>query len=348
MRWRYGLLLALWAGDVPNNFAQLCSPAITWQRAVRDAGVSSIQPTSDGGYILSGTSYPGSDAEQTSPNYGNGDVYLVRLDSNLTRVWDSAFGGTDWDGAFHVVELTDGFIVAGDSSSGPSGNKTSLNFGGADFWLIRTDTAGNKLWERSFGGTNYDSASCLQKTADGGFIIGGVSGSGINGNKTTPNYGDLDYWVIRTDSAGKGSGSVHSEVLHATLFRRLNKHLTAGSFWPEHRNRIRAETKPPRTMAAVIIGSFGLTPMEMNFGKTVSAETATTSWCRSDNPPQASLSWAVPIRCHPELKQARLVAITIIGLSLLIRTEMGSGTKQRGAAVTRRPKACFHCPTVAG
>jgi len=220
MKWKCALLLLLTWEVVPGVFAQLCPPAIKSQAAVRDFGFNSIKPLSGGGYLLTGTSYPGLDPDQTSPNYGSSDGYLVRLDGNFTRIWDQTFGGTDWEALFLAEELTNGFIVAGNSQSGPSGNKTSEHFGEGDFWVIRTDGNGAKLWERDFGGTNYEALTCLRQTADGGFIVGGSSRSEISGNKTSPNYGYFDYWVVRIDGNGnklweRSFGGSQNDYLYA-------------------------------------------------------------------------------------------------------------------------------------
>jgi hypothetical protein len=53
-----------------------------------------------------------------------------------------------------LIEMNDsGFLVGGSSWSIPSGNKTSFSFGLTDYWIIRLDAAGNKLWEQPYGGT---------------------------------------------------------------------------------------------------------------------------------------------------------------------------------------------------
>ena len=67
---------------------------------------------------------------------------------------------------------------------------------------MRLDSYGNKVWDRSFGGTNVDSLRSLQQTADGGFILCGWSNSGIEGNKASPNLGGPDAWLVRLDAAG--------------------------------------------------------------------------------------------------------------------------------------------------
>ena len=71
-----------------------------------------------------------------------------------SNIWRLGLGGS-----IPCRRIDDGFIVAGNSWSGPSGNKTSAYFGEQDFWVIRTDRNGAKLWERDFGGTDYSTRS---------------------------------------------------------------------------------------------------------------------------------------------------------------------------------------------
>src|SRR6185503_21187367 len=101
-----------------------------------------------------------------------------------------------------------GFILGGSSASPISGNKEATNFGVNDFWIVRVDSNGVKLWDKSFGGAaqgilgGRDGILSLQQTRDGGFILGGASNSRPSGNKISTNYGDYDFWVVRVDSNG--------------------------------------------------------------------------------------------------------------------------------------------------
>src|SRR5215216_6330611 len=76
--------------------------------------------------------------------------------------WQRAFGGTNFDAA-NVVAITSdgGCIVGGLSCSGATGNKTSANFGSADFWVVKLDANGARQWDRTFGGTNCDRITSL-------------------------------------------------------------------------------------------------------------------------------------------------------------------------------------------
>ncbi len=128
---------------------------------------------------------------------------IVRLDANGNKIWDKTFGGTAGDEISSARQTSDGgYILGGRSSSLISGNKTSTNYGGADGWVIRIDSSGNKLWEKTFGGTGSDAIISVEQTRDGGFMLGGYSYSGATGNKTTYNAGQNDWWVIQLNTNG--------------------------------------------------------------------------------------------------------------------------------------------------
>lgn len=69
------------------------------------------------------------------------------------------------------------------------------NIGGADYWCVKLDNIGNLLWQKSFGGSAEDQATCIKQTSDGGFVISGFSTS--NDNDVTGNNGSRDYWILK-------------------------------------------------------------------------------------------------------------------------------------------------------
>ena len=135
----------------------------------------SIQQTSDGGFIFAGG----------SEKYAKGmDFWLVKIDSNGNKQWEKKFGGINGDYARSVQQTSDGgYIIAGETNS--------YGAGSWDFWLIKTDSIGNKIWNQSFGGLGDDSAESVRQTLDDGYIIAGGTesyGSGKN-----------DFWLIKLE-----------------------------------------------------------------------------------------------------------------------------------------------------
>ncbi len=165
--------------------------------------VNAIRQTSNGGYLLGGVSRSGISGNKTVASFGIGDYWVVKTDGSGNKQWERVFGGSENENAYSLELTSDGgAILGGYSASGVSGNKTTVGFGGEDFWIVKIDQDGNKQWEQAYGGTGRDSLQSLQQTSDGGYILGGFSESGISGNKSTVSVGGLDYWVIKTDGSG--------------------------------------------------------------------------------------------------------------------------------------------------
>jgi hypothetical protein len=200
--YRLGIITGLWLGLAAAH----AQPSIEWQASFGGTGgnvLYSVQPTSDGGYILGGYSSSGVSGNKTSPSFGGGDFWLVKLDGSGNKQWEQAFGGTGEDCLYSVQPTSDGgYILGGSSTSGVSGNKTTPNFGGTDYWLVKVDGSGNKQWEKTFGGSDNESINSVQPTSDGGYILGGSSRSGVSGNKTDAGFGIEDYWLVKVDGSG--------------------------------------------------------------------------------------------------------------------------------------------------
>jgi hypothetical protein len=179
---------------------------VQWDKTFGGFGVdniTSLQETKDKGYILNGYSNSGIGGDKTQANWGIWDYWIVKTDSLGNKQWDKDFGGTDADVSNSIIQTSDGgYILGGISSSNISGDKTQNTWGSSDFWIVKIDSAGSVEWDKDFGGTSADDLNSIQQTIDGGFILGGVSMSGIGGNKTQPTWGVWDYWIVKTDSLG--------------------------------------------------------------------------------------------------------------------------------------------------
>ncbi|CAN5446762.1 hypothetical protein BH11BAC1_BH11BAC1_03330 [soil metagenome] len=165
--------------------------------------LSVIKQTSEGGYILGGSSASGIGGNKSQPAQGALDYWIVKIDPHGNFQWDKAFGGTDSDKLNSIQQTSDGgYVLGGSSWSLIGGDKTEDAWGIDDYWVVKIDSLGNKQWDKDFGGVESDILYSLQQTADGGYILGGRSGSGISGNKTQPLVGGYDFWLIKIDAAG--------------------------------------------------------------------------------------------------------------------------------------------------
>jgi hypothetical protein len=146
----------------------------TFGGSADDKGYS-VQQTTDGGYIITGS----------TKSFGNGyaDVWLIKTDSNGDSLWTKTFGGSERDYGNSVQQTTDGgYIITGQAYS----------FGVdhySDMWLIKTDSQGDSVWTKTFGGSGADKGNFVQQTTDGGYII----------------IGEISYYraLIKTDSQGQ-------------------------------------------------------------------------------------------------------------------------------------------------
>src|ERR1051326_7525788 len=139
----------------------------------------SIKATSDGGFILAGT----------TSSYGAGcsGIYLVKINSAFRSQWSKVIGGMDVEWGYSVENTLDGGYAI-------SGYTNSSGAGGYDFYLVKTDAFGNTLWTKTYGGADWDFCYSLTQMSDSGFVLCGETYSFGNGMK--------DIYVVRTDKNG--------------------------------------------------------------------------------------------------------------------------------------------------
>ena len=158
--------------------------AKTYGRSSWGNRANSIRQTADGGYIVAGSIY--------SYSFGtdNKDALVLKLNSYGTVSWQKTYGGSEDDGAYFIEQTLDkGFIVAGFTQS--------FGAGGTDFWVLKLDGSGDITWQKTYGGSDLDNISSIQKTSDGGYIMAG--------NTYSFGTGDCDAWVLKLDGSGNVS-----------------------------------------------------------------------------------------------------------------------------------------------
>jgi hypothetical protein len=174
------------------------TPAVEWQRNLGGSsdefGVS-IEQTSDGGYIVCGTTR--SNNGDVVGNHGNEDIWVVKLNASGSTEWQRCLGGTQPDNGIRALELPgEGYLVLGNVRS--NDGDVSGNHGMIDFWLAKLAADGTLLSQRCYGGTLNDASGGIEPTPDGGFILVGGSRS-VDGDLTA-NAGSTDYWVLKIDA----------------------------------------------------------------------------------------------------------------------------------------------------
>ncbi len=137
-----------------------------------------VQQTRDGGYIFTGYT--------ASYGAGNDDVLLIKTDNQGNQLWMKTFGGSGRDyGNSIQLDADGGYIIAGYT--------LSYGAGGDDIWLIKTDSSGNMIWNKTYGGTASDVGYSVDITGGGGYVI--------TGHTLSRGAGVHDVWLIKTGDA---------------------------------------------------------------------------------------------------------------------------------------------------
>lgn len=159
-----------------------CNGNLLWENKFTDttqsaAFASSVLQISDGGFLVSGTSYP------ESGDYP--DIRVIKTDSFGSTEWEVLIGGPLSDWCYYAANTSDdGYIFTGAQGIFPDG---------LDLLLVKTDSLCNVEWESTFGGSGMDLGFAVQETSDGGYIVGGDTKSFSSSN---------DFYIVKTDSGG--------------------------------------------------------------------------------------------------------------------------------------------------
>jgi len=151
-----------------------------WNQTYGEAGDSeaySVIQTSDGGYAIAGST--------DSAGAGGNDFYLVKVNANGAMEWNQTYGGSGDDYAYSVVQSSDGGYAL-------AGSTFSFSDGYDNFWLVKTDSNGNMLWNQTYDGGSDSSANSLIQTSDSGYALAGSMQS---------SSGEA-YWLVKTDANG--------------------------------------------------------------------------------------------------------------------------------------------------
>ena len=166
-----------------------------------------VTATSDGGFVVVGNTKSTDGIFSAKTRVGS-DLFVVKFSANIEIQWMQTYGGSDDDRGYDIVELGNGYAIIGYSKS--FDGDASLNKGQHDNWLLRIDTGGNLLWEKSFGFLGHDHAYNIVSTQDGGLFFNGFldvtasNGAGMDRKKSNKGqkHGVGEFWCHKLDGNG--------------------------------------------------------------------------------------------------------------------------------------------------
>ena len=172
--------------------------------------------TSDGGYLIGGdgTSVEGGNITCISPSWSKPEAILLKLDSERNIEWQQCIGGSEYDGVGELLEIPGGYLIGLWSSSDDRdfansgyhigydnlGNRTE------DMVLRKTDSNGNLIWQRCYGGSERESPLKLFNLSDGNFMVFARTASkdgdviGLHYDHSYPQYTWRDIWMLKINS----------------------------------------------------------------------------------------------------------------------------------------------------
>ncbi len=181
-------------------------PTVQWQKCL--GGVAheysaKCKPTSDGGFIICGSSKSNDGDAVTNNGWNTYDFLVVKINYLGVIEWSKCYGGSNDDLANDIVQTSDGgYIVIGDTYS--SNGMVNGNHGGNDVWVVKLSNSGNIIWSNCFGGSGSDFGNNIEVLADGNLIISGYTTS--NDGNVSGNHGGSnpkDAWIFKLSSSGQ-------------------------------------------------------------------------------------------------------------------------------------------------
>jgi hypothetical protein len=184
-----------------------------WNKTYGTSGYETARDLilTDDGYIILG--------ETTSFGAGENDIWLIKTDFSGNMQWNKTYGGIGGDRGWKIIKTSDnGYAIAGFTNS--------FGEGGNDYWLFKIDSFGIVQLNMTFGGIGDDRCRDIITTTDDGFLLTGWSNS--------YSQGDIDYWIVKTDSNGELEwnqtyGGTDTERGLATICTNDNGYLTIGN-----------------------------------------------------------------------------------------------------------------------
>lgn len=220
------------------SFTIQAQPPIEWEAYFGGGEIDSpygVVEDTDGGFVIVGSAI--SENGDVSESYGNGDLWIIKLDETGSLVWEKNFGGSGRDAGLTISKTSDGGFIVGGTTNSTDGDVAGYDGGFRDAWLLKIDQDGNFMWEKTFGSpsaltNSYEQIASVQETKNDGYLAL-ITAYGEGGD-VGEYFGGGDYWLIRTDELGnilweRSYGGSGTEVARNLIITSDNEILLAGT-----------------------------------------------------------------------------------------------------------------------
>ena len=184
-------------------FVIFSQPTVVWEVSYGGSYTdqsSDVIIAHDGNLLV--LSMPYSIDGDVSDSHGGADFWLLKLDNNGQLIWKKTYGGSADDFALKVISAEDnGYFILGTTAS--NDGDVSSNHGATDLWLLKVNEDGDMIWQKTYGGTSYETGGSITASSDGNFIIAGGSQSTDGDLTSAGNHGFQDLWTLKIDPDGE-------------------------------------------------------------------------------------------------------------------------------------------------
>jgi len=176
--------------------------SLQWQQIYGGANTdiaNSVVETDDGGFLVMG--YTNSYDGNISVTKGNYDVWIIKIDNAGQLIWNQNYGGTANESTEYkslIKTIDNNFIFAATTQS--TDYDVAKSNGAKDIWVVKIDSIGKIIWERTYGGSGNDFAETIKAANDSTYFVCNISDS-FDG-MVDFNYGDKDVWIMKLNFTG--------------------------------------------------------------------------------------------------------------------------------------------------
>lgn len=232
-----------WYGGYDGWVIKLDSAGNTeWDQSIGSSQfefINGVIQTSDGGYLAGLYGKPNGIGGNVNcivySSPGGADAIVFKMDSAGNSEWHQCYGGSGPEAVNRLLEVENGYVIAGIGGSNDGDLEGSGWHGDHDVWLFHIDYEGNIIWQKCYGGSNLDYPIRVYTTSDGGFMVFGIThsfdGDVVGNPSNSPENPSI--WIFKVDSIGnllwqQCIGGQANEKVHGVVKHSDYKYAVAG------------------------------------------------------------------------------------------------------------------------